>query len=83
MHRCISLFLQLDDDGRLVATSTPSSSVYGITPESAMVNAIFHNPDCWDAHFDDLEGDIDYAGPDAGKYCKKSCKIYSCTELTI
>lgn len=63
-----SLLLHLDGDGRLITTtSTPSPSVYGITPESAMVNEIFHNPDSWDAHFDDLEEDTDYAGHDAGK----------------
>ena len=60
-----SSLMQLND-GMVVEGGSSSATVYGMTPESAMVNEIFNNPDAWDTRFDE-EGDVDYAGPLAGK----------------
>lgn len=57
------------DDGLVSGGSIPSAARYlGQTPESAMVNEIFNNPDAWNVQFGG-EGHMDSAGPmDVGEF---------------
>ena len=42
--------LFLAEDGLASGSSIPSAAVFGQSPESAMVNEIFNNPDAWSLH---------------------------------